>query len=747
MAMNMDKMQQKLAQEAWSNAMKRFDIFRIGKQLVRAGLLGFLALWSASSFAQLAIENIEFASLPGDQFQIELTFNGAPPAPDVFELASPARLTMDFSGVANRLDARRYELSYRIADSVVVLESQGRTRMVVNLANPTTYNTSVSGNVMTVIVGNDAVSSAPAMAAAAAPAAGAQRSSGPARSSDDIDSVDFRRGENGEAMIVVQLNNRSVIGNVDRAGTSLELEFNNATLNDAAQARYDVSDYATIVQTIDVYEQAGNVMVTADVTGDYDFTAYQASGQYVISISEVASQDGSIGGGLQEPSYSGERISLNFQDIDVRTVLQILADFNNFSLLVGDNVSGSITLRLVEVPWDQALDLVMKPHGLDKRITGTVMYVAPAGEIAAAELQALENTQQQESLSPLVTEYIEINYAVAQDMVGLLGGQDGNGRLLSARGSVNVDTRTNTLIIRDAAANIQDVRELVRRLDVPVKQVLIEARIVNANTAFSQALGIRWGGTHIVQGTGDSFIIGGSLETTVQQQQAVADYSQAVAQEILAGSTPIEAAINNSLDGPAFPQALGVNLGLNGAENSSVAIGYAGSASLLQLELSALESSGGGEVIAQPRVTTQDQQQAEIRSGVQVPYQAQAGGTAGGSVTQFIDAVLSLNVTPQITPDNRIIMNLNVTQDSVIPGQGGGQPGIATNSVTTRVLVDDGDTLVLGGVFREEVSNLTAKTPILGDLPYIGRMFKRTEQDTTKSELLIFITPTIINDL
>jgi type IV pilus assembly protein PilQ len=661
--------------------------------------------------------------LPGDQFQIELTFNGAPPSPEVFEIASPARLSMDFAGVASRLDNRRYELTYRIADSVVVLESQGRTRLVVNLRNPTAYNTSVAGNVMTIVVGDDAVANAPVSTSAVA-------ASTPVRTpsmSEDITGVDFRRGENGEGQIVIQLNNRGVIGNVDRAGSSLELEFENSTLLDSLQSRMDVSDFATPVQFIDVYEQGGDVMINATINGDYDFIAYQANGQYVLSVSQLAALETNVSGQGNQQLFSGERISLNFQDIDVRTVLQILADFNDFSLVVSDNVGGSITLRLVDVPWDQALDLVLKSRGLDKRATGNVLYIAPASEIAAAELQALENSQAAESLSPLVTEYIEVNYAVAADMVVLLAGDgEGRGRILSDRGNATVDSRTNTLIVQDAAANIQQVRELLRRLDVPVKQVLIEARIVNSRVEFSKSLGIQWGGAKILQGTGDTFVLGGGIGTTIAQTNAA----------ITGVATPV-----------LFPDALGVDLGLAGQETSSIALGYAGNSSMLQLEISALESSGGGEVIAQPRVTTQDQQQAEIRSGFQVPYQAQAGGTAGGSTTEFVDAVLSLNVTPQITPDNRIIMLLDVTQDSVVTGSPGTVPAIATNSVTTRVLVDDGDTIVLGGVFREEKTDVTSKTPILGDLPYIGRLFKRTEEDTTKTELLIFITPTIINDI
>ena len=394
----------------------------------------------------------------------------------------------------------------------------------------------------------------------------------------------------------------------------------------------------------------------------------------------------------------------------MRSVLQILADFNDFSLVVSDSVSGNITLRLLEVPWDQALDLVLKSRALDQRMVGSVLYVAPADEISSMELKELESNLQVEALAPLQTEYLTINYAVATEILTLLSGSEGGG-MLSERGTASVDARTNILIVRDTVLVIQEIKEMLLLLDVPVQQVLIEARIVNAETSFSKALGVRWGGLQTFPDAGDSFSIGGNL------------------------------------GGVAGTEDLGllVDLATPGA-SSSIALGYAGGKGMLQLELSALEDSGNGEVVAQPKVTTQDQQLARIESGLQIPYQAQAGGTAGGSTTEFVDAVLSLEVTPQITPDGRIIMLLDIHQDSVVPGVGG-VPAISTNSVTTRVLVGDGETIVLGGVFREEILTTVSKTAVLGDLPYVGSLFKRTVKGDTKTELLIFITPSIINEL
>jgi type IV pilus assembly protein PilQ len=354
---------------------------------------------------------------------------------------------------------------------------------------------------------------------------------------------------------------------------------------------------------------------------------------------------------------------------------------------------------------------------------GNVLYVAPAAEIATFELEALESTQQTDALSPLVTEYFEINYAIASELLILLQGE--NGSILSERGSAAVDVRTNTLIIQDVASVLNDVKALIARIDIPVRQVLIEARIVNASTSFSKGLGIRWGGAQTFPDSFDQYVLSGSMNTNTNLSNALS----------AGGVVP----------SPGFPDALVVDLGV-AAATSSIALGYAGNSGLLQLELAALESSGNGEVIAQPKVTTQDQQMARIESGLQVPYQAQAGGTAGGSTTEFVTAALSMQVTPQITPDGRIIMLLDIHQDSVVPGSGG-VPAIATNSVNTRVLVNDGDTVVLGGVFREEITTSVSKTPLLGDLPYVGNIFKRTENSETKTELLIFITPSIIKDL
>ncbi|MDT8397547.1 MAG: type IV pilus secretin PilQ [Pseudomonadales bacterium] len=744
---------------------------------VRALMIALLSMaatmLSGHGFAQTALEAIGFVSLPGDRFEIQLDFDGSPGEPRIFATENPARLSVDFDGVSNHLQSQRYPLAFAGADSVTVLEAQGRTRMVVNLRNPTRYTTRVEGKRLVFVIGDDALAvpppelaaapapapapvpvpvpapapapaPAPVPAQAQAPAPNASQQAqpeAPGRADNDITNVDFRRGQNGEGQIIIDLSRSGLVGNVRRTGNTLELEFPDASLPPALQVRLDVADFATPVRGVDVYRENGNVEIVADVVGQFEYLAYQSNGQYVLTVSPVLAA--AVTGQAPDFDFTGERISLNFQDIDVRSVLQILADFNDFSLVVSDTVSGNITLRLDNVPWDQALSLVLRTRGLGQRLVGDVLYIAPAQEIATFELQALESDRQVEALAPLQTEYIEVNYAVASDILDLLrstgggvaaaAGAEAQGRrgILSERGSATVDARTNTLIVQDVASSLQEVRALLSKLDVPVKQVLIEARIVNASTSFSDALGIRWGGSHTFN-TGDEFIVGGNVLPTNLNQVGAGTGAGG------AGTNALQQLVD-------FQQGLAVDLGVPAA-TSSFALGYAGNSGLLQLEISALEASGNGEVIAQPKVTTQDKQLARIESGLQIPFQGQAGGTAGGATTEFVAAVLSLEVTPQITPDGRIIMLLDIHQDSAVPGSGT-VPAISTNAVTTRVLVNDGETVVLGGVFRDEVTTTVSKTPLLGDIPYLGNLFKRTENNQTKTELLIFITPSIINDL
>jgi type IV pilus assembly protein PilQ len=748
---------------------------------VLLGATGLMAaLWANAAMAQVALQDIGFESLGGSRFEIELEFSTTPPMPEIFVIEEPARLTMDFTNVASQLAERRFPLDFPGADSVMILEAQGRTRMVVNLTGAPQYTTRVQGNSLFVTVGvagaAQAVTAAPQTTTPPPAAAQAPQTAVVVRAGDDITGVDFRGGEGNSGDIIIDLGRGGLLPTISRSGNRLDIEFESASIDPDTQTLLDVTDFATPVETVGLFNDGNNVMVQAQVMGQVDYVASQIGNQYIVTVTPAAAVAAASTASSESP-YSGEPISLIYQNIDVRAALQILANLIDFSLVVPDTVTGNITLQLEDVPWDQALDIVLRSRNLDKRMVGTVLYVAPAADIAAAEIQALRATEEANTLAPLVTEYIEINYATAQDMLNLLQGAAGgggatagaataatpaaagadgaaatpaaatsvSGGILSSRGRATVDPRTNTIIIQDTQEVIDNVRSLLARLDVPVRQVLIEARIVNASTSFGQALGIRWGGAQQFPAAGDQFVLGGSLESVDAVGESITSFNTQAAAAVAGGQPLNEFLAENTLERPSFPEALVVDLGASSAP-SSIALGYAGNNGLLQLELSALEASGNGEVIAQPKVTTQDQQTARIESGVQIPYQAQAGGTAGGSTTEFITAALSLEVTPQITPDGRIIMMLLIRQDSVVPGSGA-VPAIATNSVTTRVLVNNGDTIVLGGVFREETTTSVSKTPLLGDLPYVGNIFKRTEESQTKTELLIFITPSIINEI
>ena len=742
-----------------------------------------LAAWQ-SAFAQdsVNLNSIGFANLPGDSIEVRLEFDRRPPEPSGFTQDDPARISIDLSNVKSALAERRFDIDSNNAQSVMVLEAGDRTRLVFNLSSPVDYQTRIEGNTLVVHLGSDtrvASAAAPVSSNAATPVVSAQ-GQGPA-----LMDVTFRRG-NGpdEGQVVISLSDDRVLGNVEQIGSRVYLEFSGTDVPERLNRRFDVTDFATPVNTVDVYPQRGNATIAIDLNGEYEYVAYQQGRQYTISVmpprAAAANADPAA-------AYSGNLISLSFQNIEVRTVLQLLADENNFNLVASDAISGNITLQLQDMPWDQALNLVLQSRNLDKRLVGNVLYVAPANEIAAQEQQALDASRQAQALAPLHTEYVQVNYADAANILTLLTGsptgnvpgvggepgaaatgvpaESGATGVLSSRGTATVDTRTNIIIIRDVAEKLDEVRELLSKLDVPVRQVLIEARIVNVSTDFGRDLGIRWGGA----GRNDSsenLRYGGSQAATLEQQNNRVAQNEAIQQAVAAGEAARVQALQDGTDpsligsivaqaiaavpiptgSVTFPDALAVDLGVQNDSASSFSIGFAGNSGLIELELSALESSGNGEVIARPKVTTQDKVTATIQSGVRIPYQAQAGGTAGGSTTEFVDAVLSLEVTPQITPDGRIIMQLDIHQDSVAAGTGS-VPAINTNSINTSVLVENGDTIVLGGVFREETTTTETKTPLLGDIPYVGRLFKRTNNSNRRTELLIFITPRIIAEI
>jgi type IV pilus assembly protein PilQ len=686
-------------------------------RLLSSGLAALLLaapVWSAT------LESIEFSSLPGDKTEIRMTFDGTPPEPTGYTIEQPARIVLDMPGVDSALEEKHHNLGIGNARRVSVISAKDRTRAIVNLTELVSYETEIQGNTLFLLVGGGPSTGVPTQQTFAS--ADDEDSSDRPASDSQIRSIDFRRGEQGEGRIIVELSNPKAPVNVVSDGGKIRVEIRDTQLPKDLQRRLDVTDFATPVQIVDALQEGSDTTFTITATGNYDYLAFQADNTLSINVNPLTEAEIDLRDDIFK--FSGEKLSLNFQDIEVRSVLQLIADFTDLNLVASDTVSGRITLRLKNVPWDQALELILKTKGLDKRQVGNVLLVAPAAEIAAREKLELENQKQIAELAPLRTEFIQIRYASANELFDLFNnaGGDGDQAMISERGSVIVDERTNSIILTDTADKLEEFRRVIAQLDVPVRQVLIEARIVTANANFSEQLGVRWGGGALKNnGPNSKMKYGGSLETLTELQNIAAS-----------GSGDITS-----------PGDLIVDLGVEGAGATSFGIGITGSDYLLDLELSALTSDGHAEVVARPKVITADKSSATIESGVEIPYQE--ASSSGSTSTSFKDAVLSLEVTPQITPDDRIIMELNIKQDSV--GQVfNGVPSINTNEIETEVLVDNGQTVVLGGIFQTDKNISTTKTPFLGDLPYVGRLFRRDIERDDKQELLIFITPRIIQD-
>jgi len=590
------------------------------------------------------------------------------------------------------------------------------------------YSARVLGNSLYVLVGQDDTGLISAVPVAGEMGGAVTSLAKPALDSGHpvVQEIDFRRGENGEGRIIVRLSDVGVGVDVSSEGGKIRVKFADTSIPESLQRRLDVTDFATPVLMVDSLPDDGDTLMMVEPSGEYDYLAYQADNVFTLEVKPLTQADRESA--EQAFRFRGEKLSLNFQDIEIRSVLQLIADFTDLNLVASDTVAGRITLRLKNVPWDQALEIIMKTKGLDKRLVGNVLMVAPAAELQAREQLELESRQQMSELAPLRTEFIEVKYASAAEIFNLFKGAEDDGAtgegVISSRGSVIVDERTNSIIITDTTDRINEFRQVLDRLDVPVRQVLIEARIVTATSSFGESLGVRWGSLGFQNyDDGETFAhFGGSLTTLGELKD-----------------------FQSSEDGTFTYSAednLIVDLGAGGSA-TTFAFGVVGEDYLLDMELSALETEGRGEVIARPKVITADKQSASIASGDQIPYQE--ASSSGATATQFVDAVLGLTVTPRITPDDRIIMDLEVNQDS-IGAVFNGVPSIRTNSIQTQVLVNNGETVVLGGVFQTVVSEGTTKTPVLGDLPWVGSLFRQKSKSDDKQELLIFITPRLIRD-
>ena len=662
-----------------------------------------IGLWSGLASA-VTLQDLSFSSLPGERLEVTMQFDGTPPEPSGYTIERPARIAVDLKDTTSALNQRSIPLGTGNAQSVTVVETKDRTRLIFNLVELVPHDTVRNNNSLVMTIGGES----DAVSATSQPAQRTATTS--SVSSNSLAGVDFRRGKEGEGRVIVDLGSNTTTVNLNELGGRIRLTMPDLQVPADLRRRLDVTDFATPVTRIDTYVEDGSAVVEIRPEGDYDYIAYQSGREFTVSV-EALTQEEAEARREEKFPYTGEKLSLNFQDIEVRSVLQLIADFTGLNLVASDTVGGSITLRLQNVPWDQALDLILKTKGLDKRQIGNVLLVAPAEEIAAREKLELETNKQIAELAPVRLDIIQVNYAKAADIVSLI---QADAELISSRGFVSSDARTNTISVRETSEKLEEIRRLVSTWDVPVRQVSVEARIVRAQTNVSQDLGVRWGaeGRATVDGGTDRIVVGGSRGGV--------------------------AGVDNF--GLGLPSDLNVDLGVNNA-SSSIAFGYIGTDVLLDLELSAFESDGQIEIVSQPRVVTADRQSARIKSGQEVPYQKAT--SSGATSTEFKEATLSLEVTPQITPDNKVIMDVVVTQDSIGEDTSNG-PAINTNEVTTQILVADGETVVLGGIFESTNARTVTKTPFLGDIPYLGRLFKRTELSDLRSELLVFITPKII---
>jgi type IV pilus assembly protein PilQ len=698
------------------------QLFNTTRRLARGGwnlllFTGLLLLGSslttsdaAEQAATNSLKSIEFAGLPGNKAQVILTLSNTATSPLSFTIDNPARIALDFPATKNDLTQRTQTIGIGMADSITAIEAQGRTRVVVNLVEMVPYEAHAEGNkvVLTIQGGGKEES---VTSAAVAAAKGDYR--------PQIENVDFRRGEHGEGRIIVSLSDPSIPVDIQQEGGNVVVDFYRAILPGELERRLDVLDFATPVKTVDTYTKGENVHIVITPMGEYDYLAYQSDNEFTIEVKAITKEEAEDRK-KDEFGYKGERLSLNFQDIEVRSVLQLIADFTGINIVVSDTVTGSLTLRLKNVPWDQALDLILKTKGLGMRQTGNVMLVAPSEEIAAREKLELESQKQIKELEPLYSEFIQVNYAKASDIAKLLKSSDTS--LLSDRGTATIDERTNTLLIQDTASKLADIRKLVARLDIPVRQVLIESRIVIANNDFARDLGVKFGYSKAVDFNDDHILVVGGK----QPGDLITD-----------PVTPFEVPAGSSITG------LITDLGVTNPTGSiGLAVGKLGS-HLLQLELNAMEAEGRGEVVSSPRVLTSNQKEAYIEAGTEIPYQE--ASSSGATSVSFKKAVLSLRVTPQITPDDRIIMDLNVNKDSV-GREFEGVPSIDTKEVGTQVLVDNGETLVLGGIYERERLDETDRVPFFGELPMVDWLFKTTRKTDNKTELLIFITPKIVKE-
>lgn len=717
-----------------------------GLVLTLAALAGFgQAAWAQSTNR---LESIQAQATAGNKVELTLRLAESAPTPLTFTVDNPARIALDLPDTAVAMTSRRVDVKQGVLDTVNVAEANGRTRVVLNVDSLVPYETRVEGN--TIVVSLASPGTGRSLQSSAQPgglAAAAQRPASAAAVSGvrSVNNIDFRRGGDGSARIIVELTDSKVPADLRQEGGKIVVNFAKTAIPENLLQRLDVVDFATPVSSVDALRVGDGTRLVISASGDYEQLAYQSDNVYTIEVKPVVKLPPEL---RDKKEYIGERLTLNFQDIETRAVLQLLADTSGQNMVISDSVAGNVTLRLQSVPWDQALDVVMRTKGLDSRQEGNVIFIAPANEIAAREKELLTARKEAQELSPLRTEYLQVNYAKASDLATLI--KSGAGSLISERGSVAIDERTNTLLLQDTAERLADIRRLVSTLDIPVKQVMIEARIVIVSDDYRRDLGVRFGANVAFnQGGSDGLgLLGGPLNT--EDQIGISPYPVVADEDGNPVGTPTNGD-GGQLGGFGLPEnAVDRYLVNLPAANPAgrLALALIDSDYLVDLELSAAQAEGRGEIISSPRLITANQREATIEQGVEIPYQESS--SSGATTTQFKKAVLSLKVTPQITPDNRVILDLTVSKDSVgqlvASATGGFVPSIDTREIVTQVLVNDGQTVVLGGILETERRDAENKVPYLGDIPVVGRLFKQTTTTDNKDELLIFVTPRILRE-
>jgi type IV pilus assembly protein PilQ len=692
--------------------------------VLATGMATSIDAWSQAVSAEVtnSIEAINVANQQGGNIVVRITLKSPlanPPAG--FAINNPPRLAFDFPGIANALGKNSQEVGDGELRNINIVQAGNRTRLVMNLSKPLGYDTKIDGKyVIVTLQGADV---------ATANAAPVTSHFADAKSEDtrhSLRDVSFRRGANGEGRIIVDLSDNSVGIDLRQQGKTLIIDFQNTTLPKNLERRLDVVDFATPVQTIEAFVQGGNSRITIEPKGQWEHSAYQTDNRFIVEVKPLIEDQAKLIQGSRQ-GYTGDKLSLNFQNVEVRAVLQVIADFTGFNFITSDTVTGNLTLRLKDVPWDQALDIILQTKGLDMRKNGNVVLIAPRDEIATKEKLALESQAQIADLEPVHTESFTLNYQQAVAFQKLLADKDQ--RILSKRGSAVVDARTNTVFVQDTPSRLDQVRALIKKVDIPVRQVLIEARIVEASDTFSRNLGSRLGINNNNAAASDTLGSKGNLR--------------------IATGASLEAATARQFSAtPTLDQTTNVNLpvgGLGGSNPGAFSIILFNQAltRFLNMEVQALQVDGKGKIISSPRVITADKVEATIEQGTQIPYQQAT--SSGATSVSFKSATLSLKVKPQITPDDNVIMNLNIHKDSVGASTTAG-PAIDTKQVTTEVLVENGGTVVIGGIYTQTETDNTTKIPVLGDVPYIGFLFRNNQKVDDRNELLVFISPRIIKN-